>query len=120
MVRRLVPPPVSPARGPPTDRGEFFSAWAHDDRDVFQSPHDQRPVIDVHSLGPVLETRQGSVGQADSGEPYAQGKCLSPCAAKGTGESSHPTPQPDYLFSGMSQNAPIPTNGDTNCPTCTS
>jgi hypothetical protein len=50
MVRRLVPPPVSPARGPPTDRGEFFSAWAHDDRDVFQPPHDQRPVIDIHSL----------------------------------------------------------------------
>jgi hypothetical protein len=50
MVRRLVPPPVSLARGPPTDRGEFFSAWAHDDRDVFQPPHDERPVIDIHSL----------------------------------------------------------------------
>jgi hypothetical protein len=49
-VLMSVPPPVSPARGPPTDRGEFFSAWAHDDRDVFQPPHDQRPVIDIRSL----------------------------------------------------------------------
>jgi len=31
----LEPPPVSPARGPPTDWGELVQA--HDDRDVFQA-----------------------------------------------------------------------------------
>ncbi|MFM8805105.1 MAG: hypothetical protein ACKOK8_14555, partial [Planctomycetia bacterium] len=31
----LEPPPLSPARGPPTDWGEFVQV--HDDRDVFQA-----------------------------------------------------------------------------------
>jgi hypothetical protein len=44
----LEPPPVSPARGPPTDWGELVQA--HDDRDVFQGPIDELPVIDIHSL----------------------------------------------------------------------
>jgi hypothetical protein len=44
----LEPPPVSPARGPPTDWGELVEI--HDDRDIFQtSPHDL-PAIDIHSL----------------------------------------------------------------------
>jgi len=42
------PPPVSPARGPPTDWGERVRA--HDDRDVFQALPDELPVIDIHSL----------------------------------------------------------------------
>ena len=44
----LEPPPVSPARGPPTDWGELIQA--HDDRDVFQASPDELPVIDIHSL----------------------------------------------------------------------
>jgi len=44
----LEPPPVSPARGPPTDWGELVQA--HDDRDVFQASPDELPVIDIHGL----------------------------------------------------------------------
>jgi len=44
----LEPPPVSPARGPPTDWGELVQV--HDDRDVFQSSPDELPAIDIHSL----------------------------------------------------------------------
>ena len=44
----LEPPPVSPARGPPTDWGELVQV--HDDRDVFQSSPDEMPAIDIHSL----------------------------------------------------------------------
>ena len=44
----LEPPPVSPARGPPTDRGELVQI--HDDRDVFQAAPDELPAIDIHSL----------------------------------------------------------------------
>jgi hypothetical protein len=42
------PPPISPARGPPTDWGELVQV--HDDRDVFQSSSDELPAIDIHSL----------------------------------------------------------------------
>ena len=44
----LEPPPVSPARGPPTGWGELVQI--HDDRDVFQASPDELPVIDIHSL----------------------------------------------------------------------
>jgi len=44
----LEPPPISPARGPPTDWGELVQL--HDDRDVFQSSPDELPAIDIHSL----------------------------------------------------------------------
>jgi hypothetical protein len=44
----LEPPPVSPARGPPTDWGEIVQI--HDDRDVFQASPDELPAIDIHSL----------------------------------------------------------------------
>ena len=44
----LEPPPVSPARGPPTDSGELVQP--HDERDVFQGPTDELPVINIHSL----------------------------------------------------------------------
>ncbi len=44
----LEPPPVSPARGPPTDWGELVQI--HDDRDVFQASPDELPAIDIHSL----------------------------------------------------------------------
>jgi len=43
----LEPPPLSPARGPPTDWGELVQI--HDDRDVFQASPDDLPVIDIHS-----------------------------------------------------------------------
>jgi hypothetical protein len=42
------PPPVSPARGPPTEWTELVQA--HDDRDVMQASPDELPVIDIHSL----------------------------------------------------------------------
>ena len=44
----LEPPPVSPARGPPTDWGELVQA--HDDRYVFQASSDELPAIDRRSL----------------------------------------------------------------------
>ena len=44
----LEPPPISPARGPPTDWGEFVQV--HDDRAIFQSSPDELPAIDIHSL----------------------------------------------------------------------
>ncbi len=44
----LEPPPVSPARGPPTDCGELVHA--NDDRDVFQASPDELPVINIHSF----------------------------------------------------------------------
>ena len=46
--RFLVTPPVSPARGPPTDWGEFVQV--HDERDVTQTSPDELPVIDIRSL----------------------------------------------------------------------
>ena len=44
----LQPPPISPARGPPTDWGELMQI--HDDRDIFQGRIDELPAIDIHSL----------------------------------------------------------------------
>ncbi|MFM8291239.1 MAG: transposase [Planctomycetia bacterium] len=44
----LEPPPVSPARGPPTDWGELIQA--HDDREAVQVSPDELSVIDIHSL----------------------------------------------------------------------
>jgi len=44
----LEPPPVSPARGPPTDWHELVQV--HDDGDVFQASPDELPAIDIHSL----------------------------------------------------------------------
>ena len=44
----LEPPPVSPARGPPTDWVELVQA--HDDRAIFQASPDELPAIDIHSL----------------------------------------------------------------------
>jgi hypothetical protein len=44
----LEPPPVSPARGPPTDWGELVQV--HDDRAIFQASPDELPDIDIHSL----------------------------------------------------------------------
>jgi hypothetical protein len=46
----LEPPPISSARGPPTDWGELIEV--HDDRAVFQSLSDELPVIDIHNLRP--------------------------------------------------------------------
>ena len=44
----LEPPPVSPARGPPTDWGDLVQT--NDDRAIFQAPPDELPVIDIHTL----------------------------------------------------------------------
>ena len=44
----LEPPPLAPARGPPTDWGELVQA--HDDRAIFQASPDELPAIDIHSL----------------------------------------------------------------------
>ena len=41
------PPPVSPARGPPTEWPELVQT--HDDRDVMQDASDELPVIDIHA-----------------------------------------------------------------------
>ena len=42
------PPPVTPARGLPTDWGELVQV--HDDRDIFQASPQELPAIDIHSL----------------------------------------------------------------------
>lgn len=42
------PPPVSPARGPPTEWPELVQA--HDERDVMQAAPDELPEIDIHAL----------------------------------------------------------------------
>ena len=44
----LEPPPVSPARGPPTVWGELVQV--HDDRAILQASPDELPDIDIHSL----------------------------------------------------------------------
>jgi hypothetical protein len=44
----LEPPPLAPARGPPTDWGELVQV--HDERDIFQASPDELPAIDIHSL----------------------------------------------------------------------
>jgi hypothetical protein len=44
----LEPPPISPARGPPTDCPELVQG--HDDRDIVQASPDELPAIDIHSL----------------------------------------------------------------------
>ena len=44
----LEPPPLEPARGPPTDWGELVQA--HDDRAIFQASPDELPAIDIHRL----------------------------------------------------------------------
>jgi hypothetical protein len=44
----LEPPPVSPARGPPTDWGKLMQI--HDDREAVQMSPDELPAIDIHSL----------------------------------------------------------------------
>ena len=44
----LEPPPISPARGPPTDWGELVQV--HNECDVTQTSPDELPVIDIRSL----------------------------------------------------------------------
>ncbi len=44
----LEPPPVSPARGPPTDWGELVQV--HNECDVAQTSPDELPAIDIRSL----------------------------------------------------------------------
>jgi hypothetical protein len=44
----LEPPPISPARGPPTDWGELVQV--HGDRAVFQASPVELPAIDIRSL----------------------------------------------------------------------
>jgi len=44
----LEPPPLAPARGPPTHWGELVQA--HDDRAFFQAAPDDLPAIDIHRL----------------------------------------------------------------------
>jgi hypothetical protein len=64
----LEPPPVSPARGPPTDWGELVQA--HDDREAVQASPQELPAIDIHSLGPLPPARsRQSRRAAGLGEP---------------------------------------------------
>jgi hypothetical protein len=44
----LEPPPLAPARGPPTDWADLVQA--HDDHNVFQASPDELPASDIHSL----------------------------------------------------------------------
>ncbi|NBX30276.1 hypothetical protein EBR04_07540, partial [bacterium] len=84
----LEPPPVSPARGPPTDWGELVQA--HDDRDVFQSSPDELPAIDIHSLSSVPDVRsnQGPGGRTRrASAPTAEKRhCRGRTAVPGAGD----------------------------------
>ena len=44
----LEPPPLAPARGPPTSWAELVQV--HDDRDAIQASPEDLPVIDIRSL----------------------------------------------------------------------
>jgi len=48
FLPRPEPPPVSLARGPPTDWAELVQT--HDNRDIIQVSPDELPVIDICSL----------------------------------------------------------------------
>jgi hypothetical protein len=48
LAEPLEPPPLAPARGPPTEWGQLVQA--HDDRDVCQASPDDLPAIDIHGL----------------------------------------------------------------------
>ena len=50
----LEPPPLAPARGPPTNWSEL--AQAHDDRDAIQASPEDLPVIDIRRLGCIRPT----------------------------------------------------------------
>ena len=58
----LEPPPVSPARGPPTDWGELVQV--HDDRDIFRASPDELPMIDIHTPWAVPDATSQQSGQA--------------------------------------------------------
>ncbi|MEI6506529.1 MAG: hypothetical protein WCO90_11715, partial [Planctomycetota bacterium] len=60
----LEPPPVSPARGPPTDWGELVQI--HDNRDVFQPSPDELPSIASRTA--VISSRRRARASA-SGTP---------------------------------------------------
>ena len=77
----LEPPPVSPARGPPTNWGEFVQT--HDEHDVVQAT-DRRAVCDRHPLAvrssdpladarmrtrPAPSTKHLLAGAAETGNP---------------------------------------------------
>ena len=48
LAEPLQPPPLSPARGPPTNWAELVQA--HDYRDAMQASPDELPAIDIQSL----------------------------------------------------------------------
>ena len=48
LLDRDEPPPISRARGPPTDWGELVQT--HDARDIFQASPEDFPLIDFRSL----------------------------------------------------------------------
>ena len=72
-LREAEPPPVSPARGPPTDWGELIQA--HDDREAVQISPDELQVIDIHSLRAVPRARSNqSPGRPNSESLRADGR----------------------------------------------
>jgi len=65
-------PPLSPARGPPTDWAELVHVY--DDRNVFQAAPDALPVIDIHSLGLLPDARH----QRAARRPDSERVCVDP------------------------------------------
>ncbi len=60
----LEPPPLSPARGPPTDWDELVPS--HDDRAIFQGRIDELPAIDIHASD---RCRTRGVESLEKGKP---------------------------------------------------
>ncbi len=65
LCEPLEPPPLSPASGPPTARGEIVQV--HDDRDAIQATPDDLPAIDIYSLWPVPDASRRCPGNGDLG-----------------------------------------------------
>ncbi|MFM8635518.1 MAG: hypothetical protein ACKOEX_12025, partial [Planctomycetia bacterium] len=91
----LEPPPVSPARGPPTDWAEHVQA--HDERDVIQSSPQELPAIDIHKR----PTRTRSA-------PTREKRQQSGCGASRETHSGRPGPLLPRLTSRSSAGRPLP------------
>ena len=77
----LVPPPVSPARGPPVDWDDLVQA--EDDHILHQTSPEDVPMIDIHRRGRkvrlLYETRSRSRTEGDSQAVCAAGEILPVC-----------------------------------------
>ena len=88
----LEPPPVSPARGPPTDWGELVQI--HDDRDVFQASPDELPAIDIHRLRAVPDATHACRETANWDAVCSDARKTPPKGVRGVSRNPLRTPGP--------------------------